>query len=217
MVSTRSSVDPPEGPHDGRMRKQPRDDLQRARGGAAVGVDQRARRRAERGPAHGIARRARSAPPRARRRWPPARRRRSRGRGRRSRRSSTSTARRQSDARAPPARGCCARRSVPGFRQRTPPSRSGTASASSPIVSSTTTSARGSASTASSVRRAVAKPSPRAMCITSVNRSWWRGAMISSACGEACLIRRNARSTGSSSPRIVLPATTTMRSCGTRK
>ncbi len=70
---------------------------------------------------------------------------------------------------------------------------------------------------ASSERLATEKPSPLAMCITSTNRSACRGAITSSACGAVVLIRRKARSTGSSSPRIVLPATTTGRCGASRK
>ena len=178
----------------------------RARG-AAVGVDQRARRRAERGPAHRIAderdQRLLELGVAGHLHGGVA----ARGTARRSRRSSTSTGRRRSDARARPARGCCGRRSTRGCRRRTRPSRSGRARQLADRVEHDDVGARIGVDRPAPMRRAVAKPSPRAMCITSVNRSWWRGARMSSACGEACLIRRNARSTGSSSPRIVLPAT----------
>ena len=61
------------------------------------------------------------------------------------------------------------------------------------------------------------KPASRASRSTSPNRSGWRGARISSALGIVALMRAKARSTAASSPRIVLPATITVRFGDRRK
>ena len=63
----------------------------------------------------------------------------------------------------------------------------------------------------------VTNPASRAIRSTSAKRSGWRGASTSSELGMAALIFAKAPRTADSSPRIVLPATRTVRFGDSRK
>ena len=148
---------------------------------AAVGFDQRARRRAQPRAAHRIVEQAQQRLFELAFRLHLHRRAVARETRRQSPRSSACAGRTRSASRRSPARGCCGRRDRRGCRRRT---RRWRADRAAPARRSCRARRRRRAArrrSAAPMRRIVTNPASRARRSTSSNRSGWRGARISSA------------------------------------